>query len=1395
MEKAEDKMAADLAQLLTSDNPDTPVDVIASLKPGVSWSHAQRAIQRADPQARIKAFHRLIHAVSLRTTVGELRRLAGLPAVRRLWTDVRAQLDLQPPPRDSPSPPEDYTTPQEVVSAQDLLDMGLNGSRVVVAILDTGIDTTHPDLDDFDDNDTTTDPKVLGQVSFAEGDPFPFDLNGHGTYCAGLVAGTGAASNGTYRGIAPGAALLSVKVLLPNGTGYSSWVIRGIEWSITHGADIILLPFSTFGMPGDPLSESIHSATEQGVLVVAAAGDRGPNHMTVMSPGEAASALTVGAYDHSTGRVAEFSGRGPTFDMRSKPDLVAPGVGLISCSLYDIVPSQVGNFSLPFSPDEVGFVDDSFGQPVDENYTMASTTAAAASVAAGVACLLLQGCRYATPQCLDIAMRQGATPLTGEPNVEGHGLLNASAAYWELEELHNMIPPTFRPRSVTPGLPYYGVVMSSTPSGERNTTLMVSTYATEMAAVVTSSSTNMTMIHMLMGMFFLSVEGGSPTPFAFLDAEEEMHWTTLPNDNYVRATGILSYGDLLIIPRIETWSISTGPPANAFRITIILVNIGEEDLQGVKLYSLWHPDLFYDANDTSTEVASFNPTSSLFQVYADCLPPNESTRIDQYVGFNSSTPPDSYEVGRYGEVYQHLMNKTLNGSTHYTGDVGMAAWWDLGDLQADGGPTNVTLTLGFGDNQTALLHGINTTWQKENPFPLADLCIIRLLLPRTGQPDAPYHTEALILNIGDEEVKAVAGFLTNRTQPMGGAVFTRYFQLGVMEPFSWISLELDWNPEVEDIYFASWYVGPEMELNWTSMTWAQDHYMLDNMVFRDVFISVPPPMRLVSPQSLPIGPMTLRFPGDYAIYNLSLLTSTPISSLQISVAGSGSEWINVTPVEIEGVKVDAAFQVTVMLPTFPVAGLYEADLLLLASDGWQGGVHLEVNLTYPKGRILFDTAHNSGLNITGMEEDLAGLDLEELMEVFREMADSVFTGYSRLRELFAQAQLSLMEVPMLEEINATLLDFFDGIVICDPERGFTDQELANLTSYMEEGFSVIILADNPQSTNHTSLNLLLAGQGLQLGGSVHTANTSDLAPSPFTLGVDSITTANGTYLQVNGSVAAEVFAWANGTPVGTYIYGGGRELLVFGSSAAFDNTHLIQPGNLAFANNTISHLFVRHTLELTVQPMGGNGSIFTLGEHAGFVVDALNRTGQGVEGLEIYCLFLLANGSEAFFKVFEVKMGRYGTFLLSDWAEMAGNYTIIIFVIPGNYCSTMAYLHFTYVEPPSVPEQLPEPDYYAIMLMEILIACVLAGLSVSIYAVRQHRKRIRMRTPVLDEQLIMRIDNALNTTHALIRELEWTLTDRRLDRVDKLYLSAGEMGQRLERALQKLRELSRETGA
>ncbi|MFX1565402.1 MAG: S8 family serine peptidase [Promethearchaeota archaeon] len=1413
----ESKLSESLVRLLSSsEDPNFAIDAIAQLTEESDWKTAQQAILQIASKSRIKAYHQLIHAISFQTTVGELENIAGLPYIQKIWTDIQVQLDL--PQTTLPAtlqPPNGYTHPKDAISANRLYDLGFNGSNTVVAILDTGIDTTHPDLDDMDDNETTNDPKVVAQIAFTEGDPFPFDLNGHGTYCAGLVAGTGFASGGNYSGIAPGAQLMSAKVLLGDGTGYSSWIIRGIEWSITNGADIILLPFSTLGLPGDPLSEAVRTATSQGILVVCAAGDQGPNHLTIMSPGEVLSALTVGAYDTQTGAVPDFSSRGPTFDFRTKPDFIAPGVDIISSSLYNIFPTEIGNFSIDLTPEDLEFLGGgSFGIPINENYTQASTTAASASITAGAACLLLEGNRFATPEAVGISIRKGTKALGLGPNIEGTGLLNTSKAYDELAVLHNPFPTDFRPRSVGIGLPYYGMLISEAP-GE-NVTLLLSGYSTAIGALVLSTITNMSLFHMLFGLFHLAIADSDPIPFTFLDVEQEFHWTDLPYGNYVRATGILSYNDLLIIPRIETWQIASSPSANAFRFSFFLLNIGSKNVTNIRLYSEWNFDLFSGANNTSIQQGFYNTTSHLFHIYGDVLPENETTRVDQYIGINASTPFTGFQVGSFDEVGDNVQNETLSGATTHVSDegIGFGSQWRLGNLSAGASALNVSMTLGFGRNFTALVHGINHTENSTVLSQLTDLCMIRPTIPRAGTTNSTYQTSVTVLNIGDTGVDSLAAYFTNRSQPQGGAIFARYFQLGIFMPFQFQALEVEWNPEVTDIYFAGWIVSPSIDFDLITPTIPTDRYPLDNLLYRDVFISSPPRLRMFLPTNLPFGPMTLNFPNDYAIYNFTLLTTTPIDALSISIEAlydssfnfpidrNISNWEThpeIYPNEITDIVGGTQFQFTIFIPTFIEAGPYFGNIVLSASDGWQFILPFVINVTYPKAVILFDSIHNQGLDFANLEDfDLTDIDFDELLSLFNEIGDSLITGYSRLRELFSAAQLNLVDIPLISEINSTVLQLFDGLVICDPEKGFTPNETLAISEFIESGFKVLVLVDHPGSSNHTALNQLLYNQSIQVGGIVTGSNTTELLPShPFTVGVNSITTIDGTVLTATGS--AQPFAWVNGTPFGTYLNEDSKELLVIGCSAIFGNTHLYRLDNLRFVNQTIHHLF-RRTLTLTIRITGGTNDSFYIGNDAGFIIDAHNVTGGGVEGLDMFVVYVLPNRTQTFFIAFEVKEGRYGSFLFANWTGLEETetkpqtFSIIVFTTPGRYASSSIFMHFYYIPPLEEPPPPLEPDYLYFMTIQIFLITLLAILVIGGYFTNQHRRRRRMRTPTLDEQIIQNIDNTLNTTHALIREIEWTLTNRRMDRIEKLRVTSGEPVNRLETMIKRLRELAKETG-
>lgn len=209
------------------------------------------------------------------------------------------------------------------IGADRAWQAGFDGTGVKIAVLDTGVDKTHEDLKS----------QVVGERNFSDS-PDTADRVGHGTHVASIAAGTGAASGGALKGVAPGAKVISGKVLDDQGNGTDSAVIEGMEWAVAEGADIVNLSLGSRDFPGvDPVEAAVDRlSAEKGVLFAVAAGNDGAGESTVGSPGSADAALTVGAVDGKD-VLAEFSSRGPRVgDGAVKPDLTAPGVAVTAAA-------------------------------------------------------------------------------------------------------------------------------------------------------------------------------------------------------------------------------------------------------------------------------------------------------------------------------------------------------------------------------------------------------------------------------------------------------------------------------------------------------------------------------------------------------------------------------------------------------------------------------------------------------------------------------------------------------------------------------------------------------------------------------------------------------------------------------------------------------------------------------------------------------------------------------------------------------------------------------------------------------------------------------------------------------------------------------------------------------
>lgn len=275
---------------------------------------------------------------------------------------------------------------------------GVTGAGVKVAVIDSGIDYTHPDLGGC----FGAGCRVAGGYDYVNDDADPRDDDGHGTHVAGIIA-----ANGTLKGVAPDATLLAYKVLDSHGFGYSSDTIAALEQAVLGGAKVANLSLGGSGYPGDPTSQAVNNATAAGMLSVVAAGNRGPVYRSIESPGVAATALTVGATDKSW-QMAYSSSRGYVVDGEAyvmKPEIVAPGVDIRST-----VPTT--------------------GSHGDASrYATMSGTSMAAPHVAGSAALLLQWRAAQYPEDLKQRLVGSARSLQKDPFTEGAGRIDLVAAF------------------------------------------------------------------------------------------------------------------------------------------------------------------------------------------------------------------------------------------------------------------------------------------------------------------------------------------------------------------------------------------------------------------------------------------------------------------------------------------------------------------------------------------------------------------------------------------------------------------------------------------------------------------------------------------------------------------------------------------------------------------------------------------------------------------------------------------------------------------------------------------------------------------------------------------------------------------------------------------------------
>jgi serine protease AprX len=370
---------------------------------------------------------RALHTAVVDVPSAAVSRLRRMPAVAEVTVDSRVKLhSTGMGPADQPGHLANVAT---TIGAPRFWREGYTGQGVDVALLDTGVLPVEGLM--------TPNKLVIGpDLSFEAQLPTlaGLDTFGHGTHLAGIIAGRDAgpahrSDDDRFTGMAPGARIVSLKLADARGNTDVSQVIAGIDWVVEHAHDkglnirVLNLAFGTDSTQDyrlDPLAHAAEVAWSKGIVVVVSAGNGGTARAGLTNPAFAPAVLAVGAQDtrgteaRDDDAVAAFSQRGAQAAGRRGPDLVAPGVSVLS-------------LRAPGS-----FIDTRFGATaaVGERFFKGSGTSQSTAVVAGAAALLLSQRPELTPDQVKDVLRRSADPLAGtSSDAQGAGAVDLATAY------------------------------------------------------------------------------------------------------------------------------------------------------------------------------------------------------------------------------------------------------------------------------------------------------------------------------------------------------------------------------------------------------------------------------------------------------------------------------------------------------------------------------------------------------------------------------------------------------------------------------------------------------------------------------------------------------------------------------------------------------------------------------------------------------------------------------------------------------------------------------------------------------------------------------------------------------------------------------------------------------
>ncbi len=911
--------------------------------------------------------YNLIPATSMSLSINKIHSIAKSPSVKKIYLDKKVfPLSFEKDKKNKEfrgssffnipyTPLVNRSVSQ--IGAPYLWDLNLNGSGVVVAVLDTGIDKSHPDLNDIDDNPSTTDDKVIYEKSFIDldyngiPDENDDDLVGHGTHVAGIISGTGEASSYQFRGVAPGSKLMNVKVLTTYG-GFDSWIIKGIEYA-TYGpdrlkntgdeADIISMSLGGSGFIDEPIIQAVEGAWDLNKTVVIAAGNSGDDFFTLDSPGLSAKAITVGAVN-SFDQVADFSSRGPSPDLRMGIDICAPGVDIISTR------ANISGSS-----------------PIEGNYTSKSGTSMATPFVAGAIALLLQSNPTLMPTTIKTALMISAVDLGVSSYIQGAGRLDINAAYNLINKIPQGGTTEIRRSDIIDTLeidtnelfgeidaPFYSDYFCDWHKNNTRWRAYNDLYETFFAIRYNSS---------LGQKFYLSTD-------LIEDYPRELRWL-VQNSTHNIATESMKTPDGIL--KIEIfYEIYT--TSKWLRVSFNITSLDTQDVKDVNFYYYMDPDIYGysalddepDESDDAEFIQSINALVANDTYYDDIINPIYGYYPNNFLGFSSMNQSIAIDINSYSNAYSNLVNNTLTNNTSYHGDVALVQ--QLLNLTIS--PINYTfipIILAFGNNKTNFIENVNNA--KNTPFfnfNKPDICINTLSISNPIYNGTETYLNISVVNAGFSNSSKL-----NVSTYINNVEFNKT-EINELSPneekLIKIPITLD-NPGSYNLTIIADFYSTEFE----------DSYR-NNKLVRNIKV-ITPYLVTFFPYSPLDNPLNLKYAGQFLYWNCCISQGENFSNLKLNKTGNGKNFVSFddNPTSIDDVSINAGIDqyyinISIYIPRQNL-GSYQLKLQLLNSSDilYEIPIEFEIFENLPAQLIIVNSTVDDG----GLEDDDGVVEGEE----------------------------------------------------------------------------------------------------------------------------------------------------------------------------------------------------------------------------------------------------------------------------------------------------------------------------------------------------------------------------------------------------------------------------------